>query len=87
MNENFKLNQLYNAYECGNLSFYNTVKYQIEPDEVIERYQTLCSAFMFPIAGRAIITLDNTEFEAKPGTMIYVPPSVITEYDKLYKKS
>lgn len=64
---------LINAYHSGSLIIHNAVAVDISPARPAPNYQTITSAFMFPINGKAKLQLDNQVFVAKPGKMIYIP--------------
>ncbi len=73
MLHNHSFEKLVYAYESGSLIVHNAVAVEIGPERPAMMYQTITSAFMFPIAGEARIQVDHEVFYAKPGKMIYIP--------------
>lgn len=65
--------KLTQAYDSGRLIVHNAVAVNISPVSPLLDYQTITSAFMFPISGEARIDLDNEVFHAKSGKMLYIP--------------
>jgi AraC-like DNA-binding protein len=73
MLQNNRIETLIDAYHSGSLIIHNAVAVDISPTRPTLDYQTITSAFMFPISGEARIYLNNKVFLAKPGKMIYIP--------------
>lgn len=63
--------KLFLAYRTGRLIVHHTIKFNIQ--ESTREYQTITSAFMFPIKGIAKIKVDDMEFQSQPGKLIYIP--------------
>lgn len=73
MTKNDCLEKLLHAYNSGSLFVHTAMKYEVSPSNPVLIYQTITSAFMFPIGGKAKIQLDDKIFDAIAGKMIYIP--------------
>lgn len=87
MAQNSYIEMLFHAYQSGRLIIHNTIVVDINPSNTSLNYQTITSAFMFPIGGEAKIQLDNQSLLAKPGKMIYIPYATNIKISVLSKEN